>query len=294
MQNNELENNDYNAPLINELKRLEEKPVVISVTPDNPPWNSWVAFAVWMASVLFIIIFPNLIIGVYLVASGTTVSQPEQIQEFMNTDVTTNILKVVSIIPAHILTLILSWFIVTNFNKFSFRQTLGWHFASFKIWHAFIITVVMMILGAFLISIFGKQENELDIIVRSSRTASYLLAIMATFTAPVVEEVIYRGILYSAFQRTFGVSIAIVLVTILFAAVHIPQNYNDLVAISMICLVSLILTLIRARTGNLLPCIALHFVFNGVQSLLIIFQPFLEKFIENPQEQSALFFNLFK
>lgn len=286
MQNEELKNIETAAIPINQQS---EEILKLEPTPNNPPWNSWVAFAVWMASVLFIIIFPNLIIGVYLIKSGNNVSQPELFQEFLKTDVIANILKVVSIIPAHILTLLLAWFVVTQFNKFSFRQTLGWRFNNFKIWHALVITVVIMILGAFLVSIFGKQENELDIIVRSSRTAAFLVALMATFTAPLVEEVVYRGILYSAFQRAFGVLTAVILVTVLFAAVHVPQNYNDFVAISMICLVSLILTLIRARTGNLLPCIVLHFVFNGIQSVLLILQPYLERFVQNPEQPTAIF-----
>jgi membrane protease YdiL (CAAX protease family) len=48
---------------------------------------------------------------------------------------------------------------------------------------------------------------------------------MATFTAPIVEEVIYRGILYSAFQRARGSGVAIAAVTLLFALVHVPQYY---------------------------------------------------------------------
>jgi uncharacterized protein len=171
---------------------------------------------------------------------------------------------------------------------------LGWRFDNFKIWYVFVITALILILAAILTSIFGQQENELLRILKSSRTAVYLVAFLATFTAPLVEEVIYRGLLYSAFQRTFGAATAILLVTFLFALVHVPQYYPDFVAISMICLVSLILTVIRAQTGNLLPCIALHFVFNGIQSLFLIFQPFLERFVENYETPAALFYYPFK
>ncbi|MEO6587861.1 MAG: CPBP family intramembrane glutamic endopeptidase, partial [Pyrinomonadaceae bacterium] len=124
---------------------------------------------------------------------------------------------------------------------------------------------------------FGEQDNELLRILRSSRTAVILIAIMATFTAPIVEELIYRGILYSAFQRTFGVKLAVILVTLAFALVHVPQYWGDFVSISMICLLSLILTLVRVKTDNLLPCIVLHFVFNGIQSLVLILEPYFSK-----------------
>ena len=292
MQNNELENNEYSAP--NLIEQTETTAILLQPTPNNPPWNSWVAFAIWITSVAFIVILPSLVVGIYLFKSGVDFTNRGEFENFIKSDITANILSIAAVIPVHILTLALAWLVVTNFNKFSFRQTLGWRFDNFRIWYIFVITALILILAAVLTSIFGEQENELLRILKSSRTAVYLVAFLATFTAPLVEEVIYRGLLYSAFQRTFGTATAIFLVTFLFALVHVPQYYPDFVAISMICLVSLILTLIRARTGNLLPCIALHFVFNGIQSLLLIFEPFLRRFVENPSDQTALFFNLYK
>ncbi len=292
MENNELDNIEYSAPNLTE--NFETPPVLIHPAPNNPPWNSWVAVALWMMSVALILILPSVVVGIYLFKSGVDFTNREQFEAFIKSDITANILSIVAVIPAHILTLALAWFAVTNFNKFSFRQTLGWRFDNFRIWYIFVITAAILILAAVLTSIFGEQENELLRILKSSRTAVYLVAFLATFTAPLVEEVIYRGLLYSAFQRTFGNVTAIFLVTFLFALVHVPQYYPDFVSISMICLVSLVLTLIRAQTGNLLPCIALHFVFNGIQSLLLIFQPFLERFAENSGQQTAMFLNLFK
>jgi uncharacterized protein len=102
---------------------------------------------------------------------------------------------------------------------------------------------------------------------------------MATFTAPLVEEVIYRGILFSAFRKHLGATFAIALTTVLFAAVHVPQYYPDAATILTILVLSLVLTLIREKTGNLLPCIVLHTIFNGSQSILLILQPYLESLI---------------
>lgn len=292
MPNNESENIEYSALHLPENPEITQN--FVEPTPNNPPWNSWVAVAVWFLSVAFIFILPSLIVGIYLLRSGVDFSNREQFSTFIKSDITANILSIAAVVPAHILTLALAWLVVTNFNRFSFLQTLGWRFDKFKIRYIFGITAFTLIIAAFLTSIFGEQENELMRILKTSRTAVYLVAFLATFTAPLVEEVIYRGLLYSAFQRTFGAATAILLVTFLFAVVHVPQYYPNFVAISMICLVSLILTLIRAQTGNLLPCIALHFVFNGVQSLLLIFQPFLERFTENFSQQTGMFFNFLK
>jgi hypothetical protein len=52
------------------------------------------------------------------------------------------------------------------------------------------------------------------------------------------------------------------------------------------------LTLIRVYTKNLLPCIVLHTIFNAFQSLLLIFEPYLQEQIKT--EQTAFFFHLIK
>lgn len=292
MQNEELKKNEYAE--LNPEEENETSKALINPTPDNPPWNSGIAISVWLLSVFFIFIVPTFFVGIYLVAAGVDFTNREQLQDVIKNDITSSLVSLAAVIPAHILTLAVAWAVVTRFNTFSFRQTLGWRFNQFRIWHIFVITALILVLAAFLTSYFGEQENEFMRILKSSRTAVYLVAFLATFTAPLVEEVIYRGVLYSAFQRTFGVPLAVVLVTFLFALVHVPQYLPDFVSISMICLVSLILTLIRAKTGNLLPCIALHFVFNGIQALFLIFQPFLEKYIENHPQQEALIIQFLK
>ena len=292
MQNEELNKSELSA--LNLKEETETSEALINPTPDNPPWNSGMAFSIWLMSVFFIFIFPTIFVGIYLVSTGVDFYNREQLQDVIQNDITSSLVSLVAIIPAHILTLALAWVVITKFNTFSFRQTLGWRFNQFRIWHIFVITALILVLAAFLTSYFGEQEHELMRILKTSRTAVYLVAFLATFTAPLVEEVVYRGVLYSAFQRTFGVPLAVFLVTLLFALVHVPQYVPDFVSISMICLVSLILTLIRAKTGNLLPCIALHFVFNGIQALFLIFQPFLERYTETQPQQAAVIIQFLK
>jgi hypothetical protein len=228
-------------------------------TPDNPPWNGWTAIGVWFASVLFIVIFPNLFLIPYLMAQKVDLSDGAKIVEFAQTDATAILLQLISVIPAHILTLLLAWLVVTRYNKYSFRQVLGWKLGGFGIGYIIGVVFLFYVLAVTLTAVFGERDNDFLQMLKSSRAAVYLVAFFATFTAPMVEEVVYRGILYSAFQRKVGVTYAVIIVTALFALVHVPQyskDFNpDLVTISMICLLSLVLTLIRVRTGNLLPCI---------------------------------------
>ena len=135
---------------------------------------------------------------------------------------------------------------------------------------------------------FPEQENELLRVLRSSRSVVFIVAFVATFTAPIVEEVVYRGVIYSAFQRKLGIHAAFIFTTLLFAVVHVPQYYPSYSTIFLLFLLSLTLTSIRVKTGNLFPCIVLHTVFNGLQSVLLILEPYLNK-VENPEPAASLF-----
>lgn len=283
MQNEDFTNAETNASPAREAIPSNDVP-----TPDNPPWNGFIAIGVWLLSIFFIFIFPAIFIAPYLIAQNVNLSDKQQLAEMMLSDKTAILLQLLSVFPAHIFTLLVAWLVVTNFKKYSFRQTLGWDWNGFKLWHAFAITIAFFGLGIAFKFVFPEQENEMDKIIKSSQTAVLLVALFATFTAPLVEEVVYRGILYSALQRRFGVVLAVAFVTILFAAIHVPQysqnGVPDYGAITLLLLLSLVLTVIRVRTKNLLPCIVLHTVFNGIQSVLLVAQSYLPGFDETTPE----------
>lgn len=258
-------------------------------TPDNPPWSSPIAFLTWLASIFFIAAIPSIGLLVYLAAKEVNLTDSEKLKEILFNDPYAIFINIVGVIPAHLATIALAWFVVTYRFKYSFREMLGWQWGGIRLYHLIGIVIGFFILAGVMSGFFPEQDNDLLRILRSSRNTVFAVAFMATFTAPLVEEVIYRGILYSAFQRTFGVPLAIFLVTLLFAAVHVPQYYPSFSTIFMILLLSLVLTLIRAKSNNLLPCIVLHTIFNGAQSALMIAQPYLEKYVSD-ENKPALFF----
>lgn len=247
------------------------------ISPNNPPWGSIEALGIWIVSVLCIVIVPAVFFFVYLAAKQIPLTDTTQVIETAKSDPTAVLLQIAAILPAHLVTLLLAWLVITRFRKYSFWKTLGFERGGFRWWHYCII------LGGFFIIAFGvgsllpEQENELIRILRSSRAAVYVVALIATFTAPLVEEVVYRGVLYSAFQRSLGVPAAFVAVTFLFALVHVPQYYPSFSTIFLLTLLSVILTFIRVKSDNLLPCVILHTIFNGFQSVLLIIEPLLTK-----------------
>jgi len=255
--------------------RLPQKPVPqLPVTPNNPPWNSWIALLVWLSSVAVVVIFPVLIVGAYVVPMRARFAGQQALIEFIKTDPTAVVLQIIAIIPAHLITMVLAWAIVTRFRTYDFRKTLGWTSGGMRWWHHILIFAGIFALSAVAVSISPEADNDLLRMLRSSRAAALLVALIATLSAPIVEEIIYRGILYSAFQRAYGAWPAVAFVTFLFAAVHFPQYWPSYSTLFLLTVLSLVLTLIRVWTGNLLPCIIFHTIFNGLQSIGLIAEPY--------------------
>src|SRR5262249_26438802 len=97
-----------------------------------------------------------------------------------------------------------------------------------------------------------------------------MVAALAVLTAPLIEEIVYRGVIYSAVEGLWGSGVAVAFVTALFALVHVPQYWGSYAAITAILSLSLVLTLLRRWTGKLLPCVATHLVYNGIQAGLLL------------------------
>lgn len=251
------------------------------LSPDNPHWSSWAAVGILLLSIASIFIAQQLFLTPYLVSSGVDFGDQQKLQEFLLSDRTAIILFLGPVILAHALTLAAAWAVITKFNTYSFRDALGWQMNGFRWWYSLPITIFFFLLLAGLSKyVFGDVENQFEQMLSRSRLAVYLASFFAVFTAPLVEEVVYRGLLYSAFQRKLGKFRAVFLVTLIFTAVHVPQ-YSlgatpDFAPLIALLLLSLTITLIRAKTQNLLPCIVLHTVFNGVGAALLILQSHLK------------------
>lgn len=263
-------------------------PTNFAASPGNPPWQSWEAIGVWIASVLFIVFVPAILLLPYLAINGVQLTDAEQLADFLKTDAKSIVLQIAAIVPAHLLTVAVAWLVVTRGKKYSFKDMLGWKSGGFAWWQYIVVLVGFAFIAIAVGNLIPEQENDLIRMLKSSRSAVYAVAIVATLTAPFVEELVYRGVLYSAFQRAMGVPAAFLLVTALFALVHVPQYWPSVSTIILLTLLSVILTAIRVKTGNLLPCVIFHTIFNGLQSLLLILEPYLQLYFPKPETQEQL------
>ncbi|MFN2598391.1 MAG: lysostaphin resistance A-like protein [Pyrinomonadaceae bacterium] len=252
-------------------------PTPAVIDPDRPPWGVLVALGLTASIFVFQIVVQIVFVVPYALTFRTT--DPQALVKILTGDKAI-LLSILAIIPAHLLTLGLAWMIVTSFGKRPFWDSLGWGWSPRLGWleAAACLGLSLLLLGAghAFAKVFGDPETQLERMILSSTAARYTVAALATFTAPLVEEVVFRGVLYSALRKRVGVVWGACIVILIFAAIHVPQYLPNVAAISTILLLSSVLTIIRARSGRLLPCVAIHFFFNGITSVLIVVSPYFE------------------
>lgn len=254
------------------------------IDPNDPPWGVGMAFLVWIASILLLFAVQLAFIIPYAAWRGVaSLKTPNAI--FVAT---------LSTVPAHVLTVLLVWAVVTRFGKRPFWETLGWSWNGyFGLWLSIALGVVLLLASIVIAHFLGADKvTPLEEMLDSSAATRYLIAFLATFTAPFVEEFVFRGVLYSALHRGLGRVGAVAIVVVLFTAVHIPQYWTNIGVIAAVALLSLGLTIVRAVSGKLLPCFVMHLVFNGIQSVMIILQPRLTKPVITPDQPTAIVLSL--
>jgi hypothetical protein len=94
-------------------------------------------------------------------------------------------------------------------------------------------------------------------------------AVAGIVLAPVIEESLFRGVLFTGVERSWGRTTAVTLTTLVFAVLHLPEVGVFWPAAAAIMLLGLVTALLRARTGRIAPCIAAHGAFNLVMVLIV-------------------------
>ena len=260
----------------------EEPPSPERPDPDNPPWGVWGALLLLLSYIALMALAQGALVIPYALMRGVPL-KGSPFTEFLTRDTMAIVLALVGLVVAHLLTLVPAWLIVTRVGRYPFLRTLGWEWGGrLTFWRSAALAVLLLAVGILILYFSGSPENEYDRILRSSRAPALVAAFAATFTAPLVEEIIFRGLLYSSLRRLVGAGWAVAVVFLFFAAIHIPQYWPSYAVIVTIHLLSFVLTVIRAHTGKLLPCFVIHLIFNGIQSAYIVFGPYIEPFFIKP------------
>jgi len=87
--------------------------------------------------------------------------------------------------------------------------------------------------------------------------------VLIVLLAAPIEEFVFRGVLWTGLRRSFGGVIAAGVVTVLFVAAHATEALGYWPAWLAIIVMSVGTLVQRARTGSLIPPLALHAAYNA-------------------------------
>jgi hypothetical protein len=138
------------------------------------------------------------------------------------------------------------------------------------IWLGPIVLIIgVLILNAILDPFLhpGKEQGLVPTHWQSRYAGPYAAnAVVVVLIAPVVEELIFRGMGYSLLER-FGRAVAIVVVGVAFGLAH---GLVD--ALPLLATLGAGLAWLRSKTGSVYPGMATHAIFNGIAVLSVIFR----------------------
>jgi hypothetical protein len=98
----------------------------------------------------------------------------------------------------------------------------------------------------------------------NSRAACFAIGAFAISLAPLVEEVVFRGLLFAIFEGAMGLRFAVVATAILFAGLHVPEYWHAWNHLFMILVVGMVFSMARGTTGSIAPSIMLHIGYNSL------------------------------
>jgi membrane protease YdiL (CAAX protease family) len=277
------------TPLSEEHAEPPAIPAATEVQPTQKPprsewWNAWIdvgiAVAAWIVSVIFLALVPVVYALPYLIYRIAKTGAPSP--EALVSDKMLIFFSVVGILPTHVLTFVMVWAIVSYAGRRPFWKNIdfGWPPNSTPAMTTLVsvgVAILLFSLAYVITAMYGERKTDLDLMIESSIYTRFATAFVAVVTAPLIEELIYRGLIYKALEKAAGVAISVVVVSLLFAGVHVFQYRNNLAVIAVITLLSITLTVARAVSGKVLPAFIIHLVFNGIQSVLIVLSAFVGK-----------------
>jgi membrane protease YdiL (CAAX protease family) len=103
------------------------------------------------------------------------------------------------------------------------------------------------------------------LISSEDKSEIWIIIILAVVIAPIVEEIMFRGALYSWMRVHFSPGFSIFCSSLIFAALH-PQG---LIGVFPLLIIGIVLALLREWRGNLISAIFAHACFNGATLLLL-------------------------
>lgn len=110
----------------------------------------------------------------------------------------------------------------------------------------------------------AEPQSNVDVLVDQPLAALLVLAVLTVTVAPVVEELLFRGVALRGLMLRLGFWPAALLSSLCFASLHVQRlDVGGVLVVAAIGTLALGLCLLTRRTGRLGPAIGVHALYNA-------------------------------
>ena len=132
-----------------------------------------------------------------------------------------------------------------------------------------ILSYILTVIASHTLPFYNADQVQDTGFTGLSQSFEYLLAFVTlVIIAPISEELLFRGYLLGKLRKHVSTWVAILITSLLFGAIHLAWNVGvDVFALSIV------LCLLRIRTGRLWPSILLHMIKNAIAFYFLFINP---------------------
>jgi len=120
----------------------------------------------------------------------------------------------------------------------------------------------------------SSSSNQEALITMLSSNRLFIL-FLTMFFAPIVEEILFRGVLYRCLRRKGNIWFPMIFSSTLFGLLHvidslITRNYGDLIFLPLYAVMGFFLAYAYEKSGNIYSSMLLHFFNNAVSIFFVL------------------------
>jgi membrane protease YdiL (CAAX protease family) len=236
---------------------------------EEPVWNLWEVLG--LAGFSFVALFALAIVGAIVVAvlhqAGLVPVTPEAL--FRNIS-----FGVVLQAEAYGLLLGVMVLLVEKKSPGNFAPAIRWNppkgkWIVISLLGGVLLAGVAEVLGV-LLHKWTPTSMPIDEFLKDPNSA-YVLCFFGILIAPLIEELFFRGFLFPALDRKIGLVGGVAITAAVFAAIHQGQLAHAWAPLSILFVIGVCLTLVRAITKSVAVTVLMHVAYNLTLFTLLYF-----------------------
>lgn len=221
----------------------------------------------FVAAMLYVIGY-GAVLGAEYAAQGISVPPQAEMEDIINAHIFSPS-GIAGVYLTQFLVIVPAVLFAAHFAHQPWQQTLALHrfpVAVLKYWFA--IVLVFIAVEYVLDNIMEIDYGDLLKLINGSQ--HFLLAVVISLLAPILEEFIFRGYLFTAWRHTrLGLSGTLLLTSVIFTGLHMSQY--DGVLLFLLFIFSIILGLAREKSGSVWVPVILHGTNNFISAITVVY-----------------------